>query len=137
MCQKAVRNFESLDEGELLEFLSEFDCRSLANAKNFEKILDELANQEILQKPAFICDCFNTVIRDLIPLETLDSLYKASKPTSKNVLSILVFEEILAGKQKTVSKYLCDFIGESSQNLKMSFLRFCTGANMVLLNKKI
>lgn len=137
MCTEAIKDFYSIDKNDLLDFLGKYDCRSVVNSENFKKILDEIAMQEVIQKPAFIRNCWGNILKDIITSDKLHFMYKSCKPTSRNINNALLFEENLSDKEQKVSQYLRDFIKESDEKTRMLFLRFCTGSNILAPNKII
>lgn len=119
-----------------MEFLSEFDCRSVVNAESFKRILEEIAIQEVIQKPGFIRECWSTVLENVMTPDNLQSIYKAYKPTSKNINNCLVFTTPLNDNERKVCQYIRNFVGENDEKTRMAFLKYCTGSNVLVPNKK-
>ena len=52
---------------QLLEVLSNYDCRSKVNSENIVPIIEEIAHKELLQKPQYIADCCKDIVCTLLP----------------------------------------------------------------------
>ena len=81
----------SLDNEDLLDLLSNYQCRRLISKDNLVQTVDELAHQEIIQKPRYIIDCFSSVLHLLKVYSAFKSaknlveMYDHEKPTSRKV----------------------------------------------------
>ena len=58
------KKFDPEDE-DVLDFLSSMNCRKLPTSENVETIIDELAHQELKQKPRYITNCWSPILRSL------------------------------------------------------------------------
>lgn len=56
-----------VENTDLLDLLSDYNCRRIPTADSLEGIILELAHQEMIQKPQYITDCF----QDILTPETL------------------------------------------------------------------
>ncbi|CAG9760299.1 unnamed protein product [Ceutorhynchus assimilis] len=130
--EEALKNFQTVEKDELIDILARFDCKSLVTEANFKVILDEIANKEIIQKPAFVANCFYEELRNFMSLEELATEYKTRQPTARNTLKLIKFENASNPNREKVSELLQKFIRESDERLRKSFLRFCTGADKPL-----
>ncbi|KAB0793314.1 hypothetical protein PPYR_12934 [Photinus pyralis] len=133
--REAIGHFESIPTDELLDVLGRYDCKTLAKEDNIKQIIDELAHQEILQKSAFISDCFNKVLVNLVDVNEFNEIYRTSNPTSRNILAALLYDDNLSEEAEKVSAMLKRYIREAPENIRMAFLRFATGADILLGNK--
>ncbi|VEN64120.1 unnamed protein product, partial [Callosobruchus maculatus] len=87
--QRALDDFKTTDYDELLEICSTLDCKRLPNESNMKEIVFDLAHKELFQKPKYIVDCWQTVMKNCLTQETLKNIYIKSEPTTKNILNIL------------------------------------------------
>lgn len=85
----ATTNFESVDYNELLDVCSSLECRRRPTKDKFEEILSYIAHKEIIQKPKFIIDCWEPVLKGLMGTECVVEIYNKRIANSKNVLNIL------------------------------------------------
>ena len=53
------------DNDELFDFLEKFNCRSQFNPENIKKVLVEIANQELIQKPHVIVANWQPIVQEL------------------------------------------------------------------------
>ena len=53
------------DNDELLEFLERFNCRSAVSSENLRKLLIEIANQELIQKPQVMISPWQPRVQEL------------------------------------------------------------------------
>ena len=80
------------DNDELFDFLGRFNCRSLVNESNLKKILVEIANQELIQKPHVMLATWQPLVQELKHYPQFQDcsavlrLYDEIKPTKKKVL---------------------------------------------------
>ena len=83
------------NDGDLLDFLSNFKCFTKVTAGNISRVIHELAHQELLQKPRYIVDCFVPILSVLkaFPafqnLQGLQEMYLEKKPTPKKIIKLL------------------------------------------------
>nr|XP_008198336.1 PREDICTED: uncharacterized protein LOC103314333 [Tribolium castaneum]XP_015840128.1 PREDICTED: uncharacterized protein LOC103314333 [Tribolium castaneum] len=129
---QALHNFGTVDFEQLLDLLDQYGSRWKPSEENFSQLLKEIAHKELVQKPTFVVNCFHSVISNKITQEQLAEIYNKSKPTSKNILPILKFEDVTSIEKEKVMGYLKKYIRDSDENYRTSFLRFCTGADMIV-----
>ena len=83
------------DNDELFDFLERFNCRSLVNESNLRKVLLEIANQELVQKPHVMLATWQPMVQELKcypqfqDCSAVQSFYDTIKPTTKKVLEKL------------------------------------------------
>lgn len=128
----AMQNFHEVDYSELLECLDNLDCKWQPKHDNIVKLIKDLAHKEIIQKPMFIMSHWHSVLRNIIPFQQLDGIYENQKNLAKNVLKILDFGENMKEDEKKIAGYLKKFIREGDDKLLSNFLRFTTGANIII-----
>ncbi|KAJ8307616.1 hypothetical protein KUTeg_014832 [Tegillarca granosa] len=134
----AISDFQATDQDDLLEFLDSHSCRKSVNSENILPIIVELAQLELIQQPRYIIDCFRSELRLLGRSVTpcmLQDFYQSLKPNTKNVLASLIFPDNLSNAERECVSYLKRYIKELDGEKLKAFLRFCTGAD-VLLNTK-
>jgi hypothetical protein len=134
----AMKDYESMEHSEIIEVLQNYDCKRAPTATNFKQIIEEIAHVELIQKAAFIADCWNSVLANLVSNECLYSRFNDLKPTVRGVLKRMVppIEEAEMNVQdKTVWQYLLRFIRELEAGDLKKFLRFCTGADILIVSK--
>ena len=120
-----------------METLSSYEGHVVPDENNAAKILLEVAHHQLVQKPAFVFECWGPFLQDhLAPFvgHNLDKLYSELYPTTRGVLNALVIPEPKSIEEKKVLDNLKKYIKNCNQ-LEL-FLRFCTGSNL-LIGKQI
>ncbi|PIK44826.1 hypothetical protein BSL78_18305 [Apostichopus japonicus] len=137
---KAMHDFPTGSEyDELLDTLSNYNCRRSPNASNFLEILKEIAHKELLQESRFVSDCWREVCRPLRKefhgVGGIGDLLTSLKITNKRVLKALNFPEVVSESEMQVKKYLKRFVSELSVEDLRKFSRFCTGTDIMSYDK--
>ena len=133
----ALSDFSNVDMDELTDILDGHEVRQLPNARNIARLVHEIAHKELIQAPMYVADCWHCTLRDIgITENELASLYSEMKPTARAVCKALCFPDGMTPEETTVSNHLKRFIRELSEDCLRKFIRFCTGADL-LITKKI
>ncbi|KAI4802712.1 hypothetical protein KUCAC02_006291 [Chaenocephalus aceratus] len=129
---QALTDFTAVDTDDLLEVLDSYGCRRKVSAENLPKIIEEIANKEMVQKPMFVIDCWREMNDQHLNLspEALTKLLSDLQPTTKKVCKLLKFDVDLTTNQKEVANHLKRFIRELDESKLQKFLRFCTGSDL-------
>ncbi|XP_041361107.1 uncharacterized protein LOC121377254 [Gigantopelta aegis] len=126
--QVALSDFDKVDNEELLDVLTNHECKVLVTKDNIFTTMGQIASKELVQEPSFIKDVFfNTLIGyelDIDLCKVLDRL----KPTTKRVLSLLDCEDANAPS----FCYLKHYIRELKNVSLGAFLRFTTASDLLL-----
>ncbi|KAJ8966374.1 hypothetical protein NQ314_003559 [Rhamnusium bicolor] len=83
--EKGLKDLDDVDQDEL-DVLSRYECKTLPTKENFGRIINELAEHEIIQKTTFISDSFYDVIGNMLTSAMLHAVYEDCKPISRNIL---------------------------------------------------
>ena len=138
LIRDALDDFDSVDENELLDALSNFNPRVYPTKENLNKLVIELAHHELIQKPSFVALCWFPILsQHLKPMVgKLEDVYEESKVTNKKVLNLFVFPDDMTKAEKETCDALKRYVKTcSTEKLKM-LLRFCTGSD-IIIGKKI
>lgn len=130
--KNAKDNFKNVDEDELLDCLENLECKWKPNQDNIQKLIFDLAHKELIQKPMFIINNWSTILKNMITSEQHQQIYSINENLPRNILKKLTFDETLNSVQQTVANFLKKFIRESEKEILCNFLRFVTGANMLM-----
>ncbi|XP_076869719.1 uncharacterized protein LOC143521007 [Brachyhypopomus gauderio] len=133
LAEQAVRDFSSVSGSEeWFEFLEAHDVKLLVTEKNARKTLLEVAHKEIVQNPAYIAEQWSHVLKRLrLPSGGLDELMTSLTPTARKVVAILQHES-LSNREQQILDFLKRFIRNCSDVRLKKFLRFCTGADLLV-----
>lgn len=130
--RKALTDFDSVDDDEVIETLSNLGCHRRANKANIKNIVHELAHTLVIQKPMFILESWSSILRHQLSHNSLHIIYEVNKVTSKSVLTMIrCSEEELGIDKEKVLGFIKKFIREADFNILTSFLRFATGADVI------
>ena len=129
------------DNDELLEFLERFNCRSAVSSENLRKLLIEIANQELIQKPHVMISTWQPSVQELKQYPQFQStsgiqcLYDMLKPTTKKVLEILSAQPNTQA-ERDAFKFLQRHIRGLDNTKLIQFLIF-TAASDILVTSKL
>lgn len=129
--RNALENFDDVDNNDIIEILSGFDCKWLPKKDNIKQLLIDIAHKELVQKPSFVAKCFHGYLQHIMESE-LKGVYADLEPSPRNILSkIILSENDSSSPPKNVYEYLRKYIKEADLKKRSSFLRFCTGSDVV------
>ena len=133
--EEALKEWESVDGDDLLEFFDRYEAKKMATKENLEEIVREIGHKEMVQKPSFVaqkwCDALALLNLDA---NKLSRVYLKLQPTAKKVLKILIVPENMNIEENTLSNHLKRLIREFNPEVLGLFLRFCTGSDMMVKN---
>lgn len=126
----ALKDYESIDQDDLFDVLSNYNCRNVPSKGKLEKIIMELAHKELVQAPTFVANCWR---REFGPIKGLDfkDVVKQLSPTSRKVVSKLSFPDKMTAEQETTANHLQRMVRSIEMNILKKFLRFCTGSDLL------
>lgn len=135
---KCMAGTVSCEDDELMEFLSEYDCKRRVNKDNLPTIIKEIAHKELIQKPQYIADCWIpvlSIIQVTIPTtDVLRKIYDERKPTTAKVLSLLNSTPSNPAENEAFSN-LKRFIRSLDDQKLSAFLSFTTATDVILTSK--
>lgn len=133
LVRAALNDFQSADIEELTEFVSSYASKWMPTNENFEKLIQDIAHIELIQKPAYVSKCFAKELRKSLASFEIKIVYDTLKPNAKNCLRMISLsksaEELTQDEANTFS-FLKKFIRESQESMRQAFLRYCTGADL-------
>ena len=138
-CLAGDMQWDDKDEmDQLLEVLSNYDCRSKVNSENIVHIIEEIAHKELLQKPQYIADCWKEIVCTLLPsfpdLTALSTRYELLIPSTSKLLSCLQANPESDGERDSL-KFLKRYIKGLDTPQKLSkFVRFISGSELMLFD---
>jgi hypothetical protein len=126
-------------DDEVLEVLSSYKCKSRVTKENMQKIIEELAHQEMIQHPKYIASawapivCSLKVFREFKCISSLTSLYDLKRPTPKTVAKL--FQSIPAtDNERECFAHLKRFVKSLDDSMLGVFLQFVTGSNIITVD---
>ena len=139
-CMSGDMDYEvdSPSSSDLLEMLSNYDCRRRVNSENIIHVLQEIAHKELIQKPQYIADCWKGIINPLplsFPnLQSLGEKYNTLIPTISKILSRIEANPVNDAERESL-RFLKKFIKGLDTCQKLSkFVRFFSGSELMLFD---
>ncbi|XP_076850602.1 uncharacterized protein LOC143500373 [Brachyhypopomus gauderio] len=132
--EQAMQDFPSVSDSEdWLDFIDAHNVKTLISAENLKKTLLEVSHKEIIQDPAYISECWNEELKKLkLPPGGLDEILCNLYPSNKKVLAALQPDENLNKRDQAIFDFLKKYIRNCSHTHLKQFLRFCTGADVLV-----
>ena len=138
LVEKVLSSSVSVDDDEVLDLLTAFECKKVATADNFKDLIIEIAHKEIVQKPRYACDCWSEILLPLKSLitssEFLFQIYESLHPTAGKVCKLFKAEPKSPAENESLS-HLKRWIKGRSMNDLRHFLRISTGSDILLVEE--
>ena len=135
--EKAISAAVSLQDEDFLDFLSAFDCKKAVNEENISDVLVKLAHKELVQKPKYVADCWEGILKSLkmfFPtVEALQNQFSSLQPTSAKVCRMVIATPETPAKAESLAHLKRWVKGLDDCSLR-KFLRLNTGADVVIGN---
>ena len=137
-CIAGDMNYDGDEMPDLLEMLSNYDCRCQVNSGNIIKVFEEIAHKELIQKPQYIADCWKDIISSHLPtfpdLKSLNEKYESLTPSTSKLLSCIEANPVNDAERESL-KFLKKFIkGLDSPQKLNKFVRFISGSELMLFH---
>lgn len=128
LAEQAIQDFKNISgEEEWLDFLDAHDIKRHVTEDNVRKTILEVAHKEMVQDPAYVAECWSSVLNGLnLPPGGLDDVIANLTPTPRKVVAMLQ-HETLNKRECQVLDFLKKFIRTCNDVRLRKFLRFCTG----------
>ena len=129
--------WEDEDEmSQILEILSNYDCRIMVNSDNVIPVIEEIAHKELLQKPQYIAECLKDIVFTLLPsfpdFAALSKRYELLIPSTSKILSCLEANPESYGERDSL-QFLKRYIKGLDTPQKLSkFVWFFGGSEVML-----
>ena len=129
--KRAMNDFASVNEDELLDALEDYKVKRLVTKDNFCAIVNEIAHTKLIQEPAFISEIWREVLTvhlkpNIGDKEALKAMYEKLVPTNRRIVEILNFTT-QSSQEECLAQWLKRLIKNFSEEKCRKFLRFCTG----------
>ena len=141
MFKEALKTTTTIyDDEEFIELLDRYNCRSKVHALNVYGIILELAQQELIQKPfLMVCSWARSLqtlklYQDFADVASVRQFYSKVYPTTRKVLKLLTADP-KSEAQRCCYNYLLDYVRSLDKNYLVRFLRFTTGADIIIVER--
>ena len=138
--KKCLTGDISVDDEDLLDFLSSYKCYRRPTQDALEKIFGELAHQELVQRPKYISAAWGSHLQSLRGLpefsdvNAITTLYEEKRPTSKRVIKLLKAEPS-CDAERTCLDHLKRYIKSLGESQLARLLQFVTGSNIITVEE--
>ena len=139
LLQQALSSLQSVDRDALLDVLDAHDCHHLATEDNITVLISQLGHKTLIQTPMFVIKCWRPILKtlaDTLCPRKLAEVIDMHNPIPKRVKVLLIFPTQMTAVQNSAARNLKRYVGECDDPTLRSFLRFCTGAD-VLFGQRI
>eukprot|EP00112_Aurelia_sp_Birch-Aquarium-sp1_P003341 Seg13725.1 transcript_id=Seg13725.1/GoldUCD/mRNA.D3Y31 product="hypothetical protein" protein_id=Seg13725.1/GoldUCD/D3Y31 len=127
-------------EEELDEFLERFNVYTMVTKDNVNKVILEIAKQELISKPHLMIGAWQDIVQELkssaefSSIGALQSFYEKLRPTVKKVLSNMTATPQNDG-ERDAYKYLQRFVRGLDAGKLVKFLLFTTATDVMMEDK--
>ncbi|XP_028410759.1 uncharacterized protein LOC114533439 [Dendronephthya gigantea] len=127
------------NDKDVLEFLSSYKCHRNPTKNNFSIILQELAHQELVQKPRYIANAWSEELMSLkgFPefnsFNSLSTMYAEKKPSAKRLIKLLDAKPN-SDADRACLDHLKRYIKSLDETMMGGFLQFITGSNIITVS---
>ncbi|XP_028398699.1 uncharacterized protein LOC114522251 [Dendronephthya gigantea] len=138
--QKSLKGEIAVDDDDLLDLLSSYKCYRQPAENSMQKIFEELAHQELVQKPKYIADAWGPYLQPLkdfqefLDVNTMSTLYEEKRPTSKRVIKLLKAEPSSNAERECLD-HLKRYIKSLGESQLSGLLQFVTGCNIITVDE--
>ncbi|ELU17777.1 hypothetical protein CAPTEDRAFT_197984, partial [Capitella teleta] len=139
--RNSLNNFSTYPQEEVEFFCEMHNVTRVVHANNWKETLLQVAHKEMIQEAAYIADCWRPVLQQsplLKEVPTIQELITSLTPTGRKVMKLLKLAsetDNASLKEQKVFGFVKQFINQlNPANLK-KFLRFCTGADVTIVDE--
>ena len=119
-----------------MDFLGRLKCRTKVSKENVHEVIDEIARQEVIQKPHLMALCWQNVFTSLgktrafIDISSLNNIYRQLQPTSKKLITLLKSDPRDDSERDTFSYFKRFIRGHPEPDLG-KLVKFITGSDLL------
>ncbi|KAK3103805.1 hypothetical protein FSP39_022027 [Pinctada imbricata] len=127
---QALENMEEIDRDDLMEILSNHECKVIVTRDNLGAVIDQIAHMEMVQEPAFIREClFEVLITYELEIDVENEVQKIT-PTPKKLLASLECDEVESDSFKYLKRYIREI--DTDTKAMRTMLRYLTASDVML-----
>lgn len=138
--KKCLEGEIDVNDEDLLDLLSSYKCYRLPTQESIKSILEELAHQELVQKPKYITMAWSPQLEALKgfsefhDLNSMCTMYERKKPTSKHVIKLLKADPS-SDAERASFDHLKRFTKSLDDSKLAGLLQFITGSNIIAVTE--
>ena len=128
------------EDDDVLDLLSSYKCYRKPSKENIQVILEELAHQELVQKPRYIANAWSVELQSLQTcpefhdFNSMSVMYVEKKPSSKRIIKLLDIE-LKSDSERACFDHLKRYIKSLDDNMLAGFLQFITGSDIITVER--
>ena len=129
------------EDDDMLDLLSSYKCYRKPSKENIKVILEELAHQELIQKPRYVANTWAVELQSLkshpklCDFNSLSLIYSEKKPTSKSIIKLFNVEP-KSDSERACFAHFKRYIKSLNENiLAAHWLQFLTGSDIITVEK--
>ena len=127
------------ENDEFYEFFDHFKVRGNVNQKNFKTVLQEIARQELIQKPHIMANCWRNILAPLKmkpafqSMNTLYEFYDQVNPSCGKILNLIVASPNTEIEKESLN-YLKRYIKVLDSPMLKRLLQFISGSDVITID---
>ena len=118
-------NIGEEDKGPLFEVFADRGVSKMPSQNNFQELACDAARKVFAEKPYFTVI---TLRKGLLCSQDIDHLWERYKPTNKNILEYIDFDDKILPVEEKITEYLKRYLSAASSDTLVLFLQFTTGS---------
>lgn len=133
---KCLEGSIDVDEEDVMDLLTSYKCFRRVTKENVTLIFEELAHQELIQKPKYIGNVWSEVLNALKQFsqfkdfESLSAMYAEKVPTPKRIIKIFQATPSTDAERECY-EHLKRYVKSLDDSMLAGFLQFVTGSNVI------
>ena len=126
---------------DVLDFLGSYKCYKRPNKENIKSIIEELAHQELVQRPKYVISCWEDVLVVLknslhfSTIEGIERFFDKLEPTTKKVVKLFKVPQTMNDAERECFSFLTKYVKTLGKRELKKFLTLATGANVICVEK--
>ena len=138
--KKCLNGEIDVEDEDVMDLLSSYNCYQKPSKDSIENILKELAHQELVQRPKYISTAWNEQLKvlktfsEFRDVKSMCTMYEAKKPTSKRVIKLLKAEPSCDMERGSLD-HLKRYIKSLDDSKLAGLLKFLTGSNIITVDE--
>lgn len=140
IAKKCLKGEVGVADEDVLDMLSSYKCYRQPTQENIQAIIEELAHQELVQRPKYISMAWSVELKvlkrfpEFCDFNSLCAMYEEKKPTSKRIIK-LMHAEPCSDAERACLDHLKRYIKSLDDSKLAGFLQFVTGSNIITVKE--
>lgn len=135
--QECVNGEVEIDDAQLIDLLSNFECKRVIQKSTLRQTVIEMAHKELIQRPQYVADCWKDIVTSLADsfptVESLLYLYDHLAPTTTKLLNTIDCEANTQEERDSL-KFFKRYLKGLDSRMVSTFMRFFSGSDLMLFD---